>query len=134
MVIYNSTFKYNPNSIALIKDTQYIDVNYAFCAMLGYIKAELLQLDTPCQINNISQYDSNGSLLYIKECFSKAILGNPDATIITRLKDDLILDINEAFTGLTGFSYDDTIVKECSFSPELLEFDGKSVRWVLSGE
>jgi len=46
-----------------------------------------------------------------KEHFEQIFSLNPDASLIIRLNDGLIVDINEGFTILTGFSHEDVIGK-----------------------
>ena len=46
-----------------------------------------------------------------KEHFEQIFNTNPDATILTRLSDDLIINVNESFTALTGYSAGEVIGK-----------------------
>jgi PAS domain S-box-containing protein len=46
-----------------------------------------------------------------KEHFEQIFNLSPDASLITRLNDGLIVDINEGFTALTGFTREETIGK-----------------------
>ena len=53
----------------------------------------------------------NAEMKEAKEHFELLFTTSPDATLITRLTDGLIVNINEGFTALTGFTRDDTIGK-----------------------
>ncbi|MGD8268352.1 MAG: PAS domain S-box protein, partial [Desulfobacterales bacterium] len=44
-----------------------------------------------------------------EEKFSQAFQLSPDTVIITRMKDGTILDVNESFTNMTGYSRDEAI-------------------------
>ena len=44
-----------------------------------------------------------------EEKFSRAFQLNPDTVIITRMKDGTILDVNESFTHITGYSREEAI-------------------------
>ena len=44
-----------------------------------------------------------------EEKFSRAFQLNPDTVIITRIKDGTILDVNDSFTHITGFSREEVI-------------------------
>jgi len=53
----------------------------------------------------------NAEMRDAKEDFELIFNTGPDAFIITRTTDNLIVDINERFTALTGFTWDETIGK-----------------------
>jgi len=53
----------------------------------------------------------NAEMGEAKEHFELIFNTGPDASLITRMNDGLIVDINEGFTALTGFTRDETIGK-----------------------
>lgn len=44
-----------------------------------------------------------------EELFSKAFRASPDAYIISRLSDGMLLDVNDSFSGTTGYSRDEVV-------------------------
>jgi PAS domain S-box-containing protein len=54
---------------------------------------------------------SNAEMREAKEQFELIFNTGPDATLITRPKDGLIVNINEGFTALTGYTRDETVGK-----------------------
>ena len=53
----------------------------------------------------------NGEISEAKEHFELIFNTSPDAALITRLNDGLIIDINDGFTSLTGFTRAETVGK-----------------------
>jgi PAS domain S-box-containing protein len=51
----------------------------------------------------------NAEMSEVKEEFELIFNTSPDAALITRLDDGIIVNINEGFTAITGFTRDDTI-------------------------
>jgi PAS domain S-box-containing protein len=54
---------------------------------------------------------AESELLEAKESLELVFNTSPDSTLITRLHDGLIVDINNGFTAMTGFTSDETIGK-----------------------
>ncbi len=54
---------------------------------------------------------SNAEMREAREQFELIFNTGPDATLITRPKDGLIVNINEGFTALTGYTRDETVGK-----------------------
>jgi PAS domain S-box-containing protein len=55
---------------------------------------------------------SNAEMREAKDHFELIFNTNPDATIISRMNDGVIVDINDGFTSLTGFTRDEIIGKK----------------------
>ncbi len=78
----------------------------------GLISAQHFQLaDTPALVivvRDISQVKkTQEELQSSEEKFAKAFHASPDGLLLTRMRDGLILEVNEGFTGLTGYTSSD---------------------------
>jgi diguanylate cyclase (GGDEF)-like protein/PAS domain S-box-containing protein len=78
----------------------------------GLISAQQFQLaDTPALVvvvRDISQVkQTQEQLQFSEEKFAKAFHASPDGLLLTRMQDGRILEVNEGFSSLTGYSNDD---------------------------
>ena len=78
----------------------------------GLISASSFVLDnTPALVvvvRDISQLKSTQQQLQIsEEKFAKAFHASPDGLLITRLRDGLLVEANEGFSHITGYSFDE---------------------------
>jgi PAS domain S-box-containing protein len=73
----------------------------------SFIEGILLTIGLIIMVNQRLSEDSREA----KEHFELIFNTGPDSTLITRLHDGLVLDINEGFTALTGFTRAETIGK-----------------------
>ncbi|WP_134676486.1 bifunctional diguanylate cyclase/phosphodiesterase [Ectopseudomonas khazarica] len=78
----------------------------------GLISASSFVLDnTPALVvvvRDISQLKSTQQQLQIsEEKFAKAFHASPDGLLITRLRDGLLVEANEGFSRITGYSFDE---------------------------
>jgi PAS domain S-box-containing protein len=76
-------------------------------------------------IDITDQKRAEQSLMESEEKFSRAFQLNPDTVIITRMKDGMIIDVNESFTNITGYSREEAIGRS-SFADLDLWADPKS--------
>jgi PAS domain S-box-containing protein len=81
---------------------------------VGLASAETINIGgEPCRITVIADIterkQAEEALRESEEKFSKAFLASPDAIAITRLKDGLVMEINDNFTAVTGYTRQDVI-------------------------
>ena len=79
----------------------------------GLISAQAFQLaDTPALVvivRDISQLKATQQQLQVsEEKFAKAFHASPDGLLITRVRDGLLLEANEGFSRITGYSSSET--------------------------
>jgi PAS domain S-box-containing protein len=82
-----------------------------FSAMrqLDLYSLEITEANEKTQASLNALQKTNAALALSEEKFSKAFHSNPDSVTIARLTDGLVLDINEGFTHLTGYTKDEVI-------------------------
>ena len=79
---------------------------------LSLLVAALAWLLESSRVRALALADSmTQELREAKEHFEQIFNTNPDATILTRLSDDRIINVNESFTALTGYSAGEVIGK-----------------------
>ncbi|MDH1263163.1 EAL domain-containing protein [Pseudomonas sp. GD03944] len=82
----------------------------------GLISAQAFQLDeTPVLVvivRDISQLKATQQQLQVsEEKFAKAFHASPDGLLITRISDGLLIEANEGFNRITGYSNDDVAAR-----------------------
>jgi len=78
----------------------------------GLISAQRIAFDNTANlvvvVRDISELKDTQERLQLSETkFAKAFHASPDGLLITRLRDGLVLDVNEGFSRITGYSADE---------------------------
>jgi PAS domain S-box-containing protein len=89
--------------------------------------ADMIELEgEPCvlsvAVDITERLRSEEELRRSEELFAKAFRASPDAFVITRLRDNTIMDVNDSFSGTTGYSREEVLgigVAELNIWPDL---------------
>ena len=83
---------------------------------IGEYSASVIELDgQPCVLSIVrdltERKEAEAALLRSEHMFSTAFRSSPDAVVITTLPDGHILEVNDGFTRMTGYTHEETVGK-----------------------
>ncbi len=116
LIMTDSSHRFSAEYRAVKKDgTEFPVIIYSKVNLSGANPAGLRGL----MIDITDRKRAEQALRESEEKFSRVFQLNPDTVIITRIKDGTIIDVNDSFTHITGFSREEVVGRSSVVEPNL---------------